>query len=276
MGNPGACLPAWAGPGRGGCRHFPSWGSPPRSSGLHPLAVTWWLVRRLSICFWNTATHRSLHRNLRTSSSSLKASVSRGNLGGGSRHSGPGLGWGAPGEEEGESQARSCAEQRTLPARQVRPGRGPTSGPNHLSPLAQGLAHAEAHALQDRQAHLLSLEGGGREAQGPSATSNREPPGVAEARGPAIPARAGVGRVFLQGPPDRLALSFHPMTPQLPHTPPRPPPALRTRSPSIQEKCGLLWFSCGPEDTQRFLFALAVSTLTTRLGEHCDGPGSPR
>ena len=43
---------------------------------------TWWLVRRLSICLWNTATHRSLHRNLRMSSSSLKVSVSRGSLGG--------------------------------------------------------------------------------------------------------------------------------------------------------------------------------------------------
>lgn len=32
------------------------------------------------MCFWNMAAHRSLHRNLRASSSSLKASVSRGSL----------------------------------------------------------------------------------------------------------------------------------------------------------------------------------------------------
>ena len=65
---------------------------------------------------------------------------------------------------------------------QVRPGRGgeaslvpagshatPTSCPagvgkprrDRLSPLAQGLAHAEAHALQRQQVHLLFLEGQG-------------------------------------------------------------------------------------------------------------------
>ena len=38
------------------------------------------MVQRLSICFWNTATHRSLHRNLRTSSSFLGARVSQGSL----------------------------------------------------------------------------------------------------------------------------------------------------------------------------------------------------
>lgn len=41
---------------------------------------TWWLVRSPSMCFWNMAAHRSLHRNLRASSSSLKAGVSRGSL----------------------------------------------------------------------------------------------------------------------------------------------------------------------------------------------------
>lgn len=68
-----------------------------------------------------------------------------------------------------ETRLGSCVEQGTLPARLCL-GRDPTSAPAHLSPLAQGLAHAEAHALQDRQAHLLSLEGQGREAQGPSVT----------------------------------------------------------------------------------------------------------
>lgn len=41
---------------------------------------TWWLVRSPSMCFWNMAAHRSLHRNLRASNSSLKAGVSRGSL----------------------------------------------------------------------------------------------------------------------------------------------------------------------------------------------------
>ena len=64
-------------------------------------------------------------------------------------------------------------------------------GPAHLSPLTQGLAHAEAHALQDQQAGLLSLEGQGREAQGPSATSSWEPAGVAAEGGSCVPAGAG-------------------------------------------------------------------------------------
>lgn len=70
-----------------------------------------------------------------------------------------------------ETGPGSCVQE--APSLPVCPGRDPTAGPARLSPLAQGLAHAEAHALQDQQAGLLSLEGQGREAQGPSATSSR-------------------------------------------------------------------------------------------------------
>lgn len=82
---------------------------------------------------------------------------------------------------------------------EARLGSSPSNAPSHLgpagrgvggkaggvrrSPLAHGLAHAEAHALQDRQAHLLSLKGQGREAQGPLAISNWEFPGGAAPRG---------------------------------------------------------------------------------------------
>lgn len=80
------------------------------------------MVRRLSICLWNTATHRSLHRNLRMSSSSLKVSVSRGSLGG-RRQTPWGPGWGSPEvRNREETGPGSCVERGTLATRLPRKG----------------------------------------------------------------------------------------------------------------------------------------------------------
>lgn len=97
---------------------------------------------------------------------------------------------------------------------------GPTGVGGHRrgrrSPLTQGLAHAEAHPLQDQQARLLSLEDQGREAQGPSATSNGEPPSEAAARGPAIsPVQHCLARAAQAcRQADWLCPSADPITPQ--------------------------------------------------------------
>lgn len=106
-----------------------------------------------------------------------------------------------------------------------------------LSPFTQGLAHTEAHALQDRQAHLLSLKGRRREAQGPSAPSKWELPGIAAARGLAIPPARHLPDQDTVKPVEWQA-GF---TPPFPHLPPQVPSALRTSSPLFQEK-----WECSP------------------------------
>lgn len=47
-----------------------------KSVTVEPASVTWWLVRRLSICFLNTHVQKSLQMNFITSSSSLNRAVS--------------------------------------------------------------------------------------------------------------------------------------------------------------------------------------------------------
>lgn len=123
----------------------------------------------------------------------------------------------------GATRLGSCGEQcNPLPCGLGKRRRG------RLSPLTQGLAHAEAHPLQDQQACLLSLEDQGREARGRSTTSFRGATWGGSCKGPSCLSRSALqgqgGLRLAEGQP-----GFAPLQTLLPH---------RASSPLLQKKWG--------------------------------------